>query len=187
MIPRIDFMTKPVLLTMSGSLRKGSYNRMLIAEAVRAFGEAEVIEGDLNLPLYDGDLEERGMPASVQTLMDQARRADALIIGSPEYNKGITAPLKNAIDWLSRAKPNVLADHTAVILSASAGRTGGETAHFNTHQILTQLQVNVVHGPLILIAAAHNEFGEDGALNNDFLKGQIADRMERLRALLTAS
>lgn len=178
-------MSKPVLLTLSGSLRKGSFNRMLIAEAARAFGDAEVIVGDLNLPLYDGDLEEaEGIPANVQTLIDQVRRADALIIGAPEYNKGITAPLKNAIDWLSRAKPNVLANKKAVIMSASAGRTGGETAHFMTHSILTQLQVDVVHGPLILVAAAHDEFGEDGRLGNDFLNGQIADRMERLRKML---
>ncbi|MFX0546096.1 NADPH-dependent FMN reductase [Roseovarius sp. S1116L3] len=177
-------MTKPVLLTMSGSLRKASYNRMLIAEAVRAFGDAEVIEADLNLPLYDGDVEDAGIPAPVQTLMDQVRRADALIIGAPEYNKGISGVLKNAIDWLSRAKPSVLKDKTAVIMSAAGGRTGGETGHFMTHQILTQLQVNVVHGPLILVAAAQNEFGEDGALNNDFLKGQVADRMARLREML---
>ncbi|MFD0859275.1 NADPH-dependent FMN reductase [Roseovarius aquimarinus] len=174
-------MTKPVLLTLSGSLRKASFNRMLVAEAARAYGDAEVIEGDLNLPLYDGDVEDEGVPAPVQTLIDQVRRADALVIGSPEYNKGISGVLKNAIDWLSRAKPNVLADKKAVILSAAAGRTGGETGHFMTHSILTQLQVNVIHGPLILVAAAHNEFGEDGRLKNEFLSGQIADRMARLR------
>ena len=177
-------MSKPVLLTMSGSLRKGSYNRMLIAEAVRAFGEAEVIEGDLNLPLYDGDVEDEGTPPAVQTLLDQVVRADALVIGAPEYNKGISGVLKNAIDWLSRAKPPVLKDKVAVIMSAAGGRTGGETAHFMTHSILTQLQVNVVHGPLILVAAAQNEFDDDGTLNNDFLKGQVADRMARLRDVI---
>ncbi|PVA10550.1 NADPH-dependent FMN reductase [Pelagivirga sediminicola] len=177
-------MSTPVLLTMSGSLRKGSYNRMLIAEAVRAFGEAEVIEGDLDLPLFNGDVEDAGVPAKVQTLVDQVARADALIIGAPEYNKGISGVLKNAIDWLSRSKPPVLKDKIAVILSAAGGRTGGETGHFMTQSILTQLQVNVVHGPLILVAAAPKEFGEDGALNNDFLKGQVADRMARLRQML---
>ncbi|HEY9037659.1 MAG TPA: NADPH-dependent FMN reductase [Roseovarius sp.] len=178
-------MSKPVLLTMSGSLRKGSYNRMLIAEAVRAFGDAEVIEGDLNLPLYDGDVENEGRPPAVQTLMDQVVRADAMVIGAPEYNKGISGVLKNAIDWLSRANPPVLKDKVAVILSAAGGRTGGETAHFMTHSILTQLQVNVVHGPLILVAAAQNEFDDDGTLNNDFLKGQVEARMTRLRDMLT--
>ena len=174
----------PKLLTMSGSLRKGSYNRMLLAEAVRAFGEADVTEGDLDLPLYNGDVEDAGIPAPVQRLMGQVRDADALLIGSPEYNKGITGVLKNAIDWLSRANPSVLKDKKAVILSAAGGRTGGETAHFMTHSILTQLQVNVVHGPLILVATAQDFFDADGNLTNDFLKKQVADRMERLRGLL---
>lgn len=177
-------MSKPVLLTMCGSLRKGSYNRMLIAEAVRAFGEAEVIEGDLDLPLYNGDVEDEGIPPAVQILIDQVVRADALVIGAPEYNKGISGVLKNAIDWLSRPNPPVLKNKVAVIMSAAGGRSGGETGHFMTHSILTQLQVNVVHGPLILVAAAKNEFCEDGALNNDFLKGQVADRMARLRDMI---
>lgn len=178
-------MTKPVLLTISGSLRKGSFNRMLIAEAVRAFGDAEVVEGDLHLPLYNGDVEKESRPAAVQTLMDQVARADALIIGAPEYNKGISGVLKNAIDWLSRADPPVLRDKVAVILSAAGGRTGGETAHFMTHSILTQLQVKVVHGPLVLVAAAHDAFDDDHRLKSDFLKKQVATRMERLRDLIT--
>lgn len=177
-------MSKPTLLTLCGSLRAGSYNRMLIGEAVRAFGDAELIEGDLNLPLYDGDVEADGIPAAVQTLMDQTGSADALIVGAPEYNKGISGVLKNAIDWLSRAQPNVLAGKTAVILSAAGGRTGGETAHFMTHSILTQLQVNVVHGPLILVAAANEAFDEDNRLKSDFLRGQVEDRMKRLRGMI---
>lgn len=177
-------MPKPKLLTMSGSLRKGSYNRMLLAEAARAFGDADVTEADLDLPLYNGDVEDAGIPAPVQRLMDQVRDADALLIGAPEYNKGISGVLKNALDWLSRANPSVLKDRKAVILSAAGGRTGGETAHFMTHSILTQLQVNVVHGPLILVATAQDFFDEHGALTNDFLKKQIVDRMERLRGLI---
>lgn len=177
-------MPKPKLLTLCGSLRKASYNRMLLAEAVRAFGDADVVEADLDLPLYNGDVEDAGRPASVQRLIDQVQVADALLIGSPEYNKGITGALKNAVDWLSRANPSVLKDRKAVILSAADGRTGGETAHFMTHSILTQLQVNVVHGPLILVATAQKFFDADGRLTNEFLQKQVADRMERLRSMI---
>lgn len=176
-------MTKPVLLTMSGSLRAGSHNTMLIDEAVRAFGDAEVLAGDLDLPLYNADVEASGIPAPAQALIDQARRADALVIGAPEYNKGISGPMKNAIDWLSRANPNVLKGKIAVMMSAAGGRTGGETAHFMTHSILTQLQVDVVHGPLILVAAAHEAF-DNGRLKSDFYRGQVKDRMDRLRKLI---
>jgi len=51
-------MSSPTLLTICGSLRKGSFNRMLLKEAQAAFGPAETLEADLNLPLYDGDLEQ---------------------------------------------------------------------------------------------------------------------------------
>ncbi|UXX82017.1 NADPH-dependent FMN reductase [Roseovarius pelagicus] len=177
-------MTKPTLLLMSGSLREASYNKMLLREAAAAYGDANVIEADLDLPLYDGDVEDRGIPEKVTTLIKQVRGADALVIGAPEYNKGISGVLKNALDWLSRVKPWPTQDKPAVVMSAAGGRSGGETAHFMTLSILTQLQVNVVHGPLILIAAAQNEFDENGALTNDFLKGQVADRMARLRGMI---
>lgn len=177
-------MPKPTIITLSGSLRRGSYNRMLLAEAVRAFGDAEVIEGDLNLPLYDGDVEDAGIPDAVQTLIAQMKQADAVLISGPEYNKGISGVLKNTLDWLSRPSPSVLKDKPVAMMSAAAGRTGGETAQFMTISILNQLQMQVVHGPLILVAAAQDEFGEDGALNNDFLKKQVAERMTRLRGLL---
>ncbi|RKF13505.1 NADPH-dependent oxidoreductase [Roseovarius spongiae] len=177
-------MSKPNLLLMSGSLRQASYNKKLLREAVRAFGEAEAVEADLNLPLYDGDLESRGLPPGVVTLMDQVRDTDALLIGAPEYNKGMSGVLKNATDWLSRAKQSVLKDKIAVVMSATGGRTGGEVAHFMTVNNLIQLQVQVVHGPLILVAKAQEEFGEDGRLNNEFLQGQLRDRMARLRAML---
>ncbi len=177
-------MAKPTLLLMSGSLRAASCNKMLLREAAAAFGEAEVIEADLDLPLYNGDVEAAGIPAKVTKLMDQVRGADVLVIGAPEYNKGISGVLKNATDWLSRARESVLKDKIAVVMSAAGGRTGGETAHFMTLNNLQQLQVNVVHGPLILVAQAQKEFDEDGRLTNDFLKGQIADRMARLRGMI---
>lgn len=177
-------MSKPTLLLMSGSLREASYNKMLLREAAGAYGEAEVIEADLDLPLYNGDVEAKGIPESVTRLMEQVRAADALLIGAPEYNKGISGVLKNATDWLSRFRDGPLRNKIAVVMSAAGGRTGGETAHFMTLNNLTQLQVQIVHGPLILVAAAQNEFDENGKLTNDFLKGQLKDRMDRLRGLI---
>lgn len=176
-------MTKPVLLLISGSLRKGSYNRMLLAEAARAFGEAEVIEADLALPLYDGDLEEtEGVPEKVQTLARQIKEADAVVIGAPEYNKGITGVLKNALDWVSRVPGGAFNDQPTVVISASAGRTGGETAQFMTLSCLTQLQARLIPGTAVLIAGAQNAFDDEGQLKDETSRKLLAERMERLRA-----
>lgn len=178
-------MSTPKLLTISGSLRKGSFNRMLLKEAVHAFGEADVTEADLNLPLYDGDLEtSEGIPASVQLLADQIKQADAIVISSPEYNKGIPGVLKNALDWVSRVSEPVLKDKPTVVVSAAAGRTGGETAQFMVLSCLTQLQVRLLPGPAVLVAAAMNEFDEGGALKNDRYKETLVTRMQALRAEL---
>lgn len=102
-------MSEPVLLTISGSLREGSYNRMLCRVAAEAFGPAKVVVGDLDLPLYNGDLESaEGIPAKVQMLADQIAGADAIVISAPEYNKGISGVLKNALDWVSRDRGQCL-------------------------------------------------------------------------------
>ncbi|WP_306114777.1 MULTISPECIES: NADPH-dependent FMN reductase [unclassified Roseovarius] len=176
-------MSTPKLLTISGSLRKGSYNRMLLKEAAKAFGDAEVIEADLDLPLYDGDLEAaEGIPAPVQALADQIKAVDAIVISSPEYNKGIPGVLKNALDWVSRVEGAVLKDKPTVVVSAAAGRTGGETAQFMVLHCLTQLQVRLMPGPAVLVAGAMNEFDESGALQNELYLKTLATRMQALRA-----
>ncbi|MEM9437648.1 MAG: NAD(P)H-dependent oxidoreductase, partial [Pseudomonadota bacterium] len=93
------------LLGISGSLRKGSTNTMLIHAAKAAFDPAEFTMGSIDLPLYNGDVEEAsGIPGSVQTLADQIAAADAVIISTPEYNKLMSGALKNALDWVSRTK-----------------------------------------------------------------------------------
>ena len=180
---RCTNMSNPTLLAIPGALRKGSFNRMLLNEAITAFGPAKVLEADLNLPLYDGDLEEaEGIPAAVQQLADQIATADAIVIASPEYNKGIPGVLKNALDWVSRVPGNVLAGKPVVVISAAAGRTGGETAQFMVLSCLAQLQVRLIPGPAVLVAGAMHEFDDDGKLTNDLYKAALKTRMENLRA-----
>ena len=65
-------MSDPVLLGLSGALRGGSTNTMLLREAARLFGPATFVEGNLRLPLYDGDAEDAdGPPESARLLHEQ--------------------------------------------------------------------------------------------------------------------
>lgn len=179
-------MANPKLLTISGSLRKGSYNRMLLAEAVKAFGPAEVTEADLRLPLYDGDLEDaEGVPDKVHRLAEQVAAADAIVIASPEYNKGITGVLKNALDWVSRVKGSPFKNKPTVVMSANAGRTGGETGQYMVLSCLVPSQADVLPGPMLCVAAAGNEFDENGKLTNDRYRKVLEARMQALRARVT--
>lgn len=178
-------MADPKLLLISGSLRSGSFNRMLLDEAARAFGAAEVFKGDLDLPLYDGDLEEsQGIPDKVQALSDQVKDADAMVISTPEYNKGISGVLKNALDWLSRTGMAHFRDKPTVLMSATAGRTGGETALYMTTACLGAFQVRIVSGPPVMVAGAQDQFDENGKLLQQSYQDALSTRMATLRDVI---
>ena len=120
-------MSTPKILGISGSLRAQATNRKLLREAARLFGDCAYSEADINFPLYDGDDEENtGIPPAVTNLNNQIGAADAVIISTPEYNKGPSGALKNALDWVSRVEGNPWHDKPVAVISAAAGRAGGE-------------------------------------------------------------
>lgn len=175
-------MANPKLLTISGSLRKGSYNRMLLREAVAAFGAAEVTEADLHLPLYDGDLEAaEGVPEKVQHLARQIREADAVVIAAPEYNKGITGVLKNALDWVSRTKAAPWRDKPVAIMAATAGRAGGERTQWTLRLCLTPFRPRLLPGPEVLVGQCADQFDDAGKLTNAQYEAALSELMADLR------
>lgn len=178
-------MTDPVLLTISGSLRREATNRKLLAEAVRVFGPASVVEADLNLPLYDGDDEAAdGIPPAVQTLADQIAAADAVVISTPEYNKGPSGVLKNALDWVSRTEGSPWADKPVAVMSAAAGRAGGERAQMILRGFLVPFQPRLITGPEVHLAGSSKEFDENGRLTSEQYEATLTRLMQKLRSEL---
>lgn len=176
-------MSEPILLGLSGSLRQNATNRRLIREAARLFGAGTFIEADLNLPLYDGDAEEAdGIPAEVQILADQIAGAHAVVISTPEYNKGPSGVLKNALDWVSRTKGNPWADKPVAVMSAAAGRAGGERAQMILRSFMVPFQPRILQGPEIHLADSSNEFDNSGRLRSDRYERTLGQLMEKLRA-----
>ncbi|WP_170451355.1 NADPH-dependent FMN reductase [Ruegeria arenilitoris] len=176
-------MSEPILLGLSGSLRQNATNRRLIREAARLFGAGTFIEADLNLPLYDGDAEEaEGIPAEVQILADQIAGAHAVVISTPEYNKGPSGVLKNALDWVSRTKGNPWADKPVAVMSAAAGRAGGERAQMILRSFMVPFQPRILQGPEIHLADSSNEFDDSGRLRSDRYERTLGQLMEKLRA-----
>ncbi|UWQ46180.1 NADPH-dependent FMN reductase [Leisingera aquaemixtae] len=179
-------MADPVLLTISGSLRREATNRKLLAEAVRVFGPASVVEADLNLPLYDGDAETAdGIPPAVQKLADQIAASDAVVISTPEYNKGPSGVLKNALDWVSRTEGNPWADRPVAVMSAAAGRAGGEQAQALLRSFLVPFQPRVLSGPAVHLAGSSKEFDEAGRLTSEQYEATLTKLMQKLRSELT--
>ncbi len=175
------------LLGISGALRTQSTNTKLMHEAVRLFGPCDFTRADLRLPLYDADLEAQGMPPEVTTLAEQIRDADAVVISTPEYNKGPSGVLKNALDWVSRTEGNPWAGKPVAVMSAAAGRAGGERAQMILRGFMVPFRANVLPGPEVHLAGSSKEFDETGTLTSDLYAKTLADLMTQLRALATRS
>src|SRR5438445_269646 len=79
------------------------------------------ITGIAELPIYNFDVQEKGFPAAATKLREAILAADALLFASPEYNWSVGAPLKNAIDWMSRFQPQPFNNKPAAVFSCTAG------------------------------------------------------------------
>ena len=115
------------ILGISGSLRKGSYNTALLRQAQKLVPGVIVLGDIRNIPLYDGDVENAGTPASVLGLKQKLETAAGLLIASPEYNNSVPGVLKNTIDWLSRPSgelKNVFRNKPVAVFGASPGGFG---------------------------------------------------------------
>jgi len=175
-------MSKVTLLGISGSLRKDSFNRKLIREAARLF-DGDFIEADLQMPLYDGDLESTcGVPSPAQTLADQIANADAVIISTPEYNQALSGVLKNALDWVSRTDGAPWKDKPVAIISAAAGRAGGARAQYSLRLAMNPFRPRLLTGPEVGVAGAHAEFNDDGLLTNEHYIKALTELMAVLHA-----
>jgi NAD(P)H-dependent FMN reductase len=169
--------TAPRVLVVAGSARSGSLNQKLAWVALRQAEQAgaavtSVDLRDLDLPIYDADLEARGMPDGARRLCRLFAEHDALLLASPEYNGFPTPLLINALDWVTRpvsegGLPSGMAALTGTVaglLSASPGALGGVRTLLFTRQFL---QMNL--GMLVVpeqfgLALADRAFDDMGAL-----------------------
>ena len=171
-------MSTPRILAFGGSLRRDSFNQKLAAVAASGARDAGadvtlIAMRDFPLPVFDEDLEaESGMPDEAKRLKQLFREHDGLLIASPEYNSSITAALKNAIDWVSRAETDdesalvAFSGKTAVLCAASPGALGGLRALVHVRAILGNIGVTVLPDQ-IAVSKAHDAFREDGGLVNE--------------------
>jgi chromate reductase len=143
------------VICICGSLRKGSYNRMVmnalpgLAPANMKLSEAPSFA---EFPLYNADLQEsNGIPPAVQKLSDAVRTADGVIFNSPEYNFSIPGGLKNAIDWVSRVPNQPFAGKPVALQSAANGVLGGGRMQYDLRRAMIFLDAVTLNKPEIFI------------------------------------
>jgi len=151
-----------------GSLRKGSYNRA-VAEALKELAAPrlalEIVEiGDL--PLYNADLDED--PPEPWRRFRQAIAAHRTVLFvTPEYNRSVPAPLKNALDVGSRPYgQSVWNDKPAAIVSASPGLIGGFGANHHLRQSLVFLNMPILQQPEAYLSRIDKAIDVNGRLSD---------------------
>lgn len=157
-------------LTISGSLRKDSYNTKVLKIANKILQDNDievdpVKSSELNLPLFNEDDEAKGYSSLIKLLYQRIDDSNLIVIASPEYNRSISGALKNFIDWLSR-DGNHLSGKTAIIFGASTGGFGTITAQLHLRNVLANLNVLVYPQPRLFISFAQDAFDKKGQFKN---------------------
>ena len=156
------------VLGFAGSLRKDSFNRAALRAAVELAPPGMTIETFDLAPIqpYNEDVKQRGFPPPEQEFRERIRAADALLIVTPEYNRGAPGVLKNAIDWASRPPDQPFDGKPAAILGASPGMIGTAVAQYDLRRCLGVLNVLVMNQPSVMIGQAGTKFDDQGRLTD---------------------
>jgi chromate reductase len=165
---------------LCGSLRAASFNRMamtLAGASMPATMKLDVADWR-ETPAFDGDVLARGYPPQVAALRERVRRADGLLIVTPEYNFSIPGGLKNVFDWLSRGEDQPFALKPVAIVTASTGPVGGARVQYDLRKVLLYMNAMVLAKPEVFISHAAGKFdAATGACTDDTTRKFVSDQM----------
>ena len=173
---------------MVGSLRKRSFNAA-IARALPTLAPKGVTIESLpsvgEFPLYNHDDQLDGFPPIVTSTADAIRRADAIIVVTPEYNHSIPGVLKNAIDWISRLPNQPFAGKPIALETSSPSLFGGLRAQLHLRHMFVYLDGRVLNKPEVIIPQVNTKIdAANGELTDPATRGFIADQLKAFAAFV---
>ena len=170
------------ILGFAGSLRKGSYNKSLLRDAmemVPAGTELEIFDLE-GIPPFNQDLENQP-PKRVKEFKAKIRAADAILIATPEYNYSIPGVLKNAIDSASRPYgDNAFDGKPVAIMGASIGMLGTARAQYHLRQSFVFLNMRPLNQPEVMVPFAQEKIDQNGLLTDQKTREKIKELLEAL-------
>jgi NAD(P)H-dependent FMN reductase len=166
------------IIALSGALRRGSYNTALLRAAIALAPAGVTMELRTlhGIPLYDGDVEAQGMPEAVTTLREAICAADALLIGTPEYNNSIPGVLKNGLDWLSRPSgegAKLFGGKPTGLIGATPGGFGTVQSQDALLSVLRTFGSDFWMAGRLMVSHAGQVFDADGKLTDDKVRAQL--------------
>ena len=179
------------VLVFGAALRADSSNARLASLVARLISDAgatvdHAVMHNFDMPLYDGDVEAAdGLPDGALALRDRIEQADAFVISSPEYNASVPGLLKNAVDWVSRVRPQPFKTKHAMLVSASPSLVGGNRGLWALRVPLEHLGTRV-YPDMFSLADSYQAFAEDGTLNDPGLQQRLSETVAGFLSLVEA-
>jgi chromate reductase len=179
------------VLVFGAALRAESTNARLAALVARLIADTgasvdHATMREFDMPLYDGDMEDaEGLPSGALVLRDRLEWCDAFVISSPEYNGSVPGVLKNAIDWVSRVRPQPFKTKHALLVSASPSQFGGNRGLWSLRIPLEHLGTRV-YPDMFSLARSYDGFTEDGRLTDPGLQQRLTETVRAFLSLVEA-
>lgn len=179
------------ILVFSASMRKDSLNTHLAKLAKEVIekqgGEVDyAVMQEFDCPSFNGDDEkEKGIPSGATEFNKRILANDAVIISSPEYNGSMPGLVKNAIDWVSRIRPQPFNEKQFLLLSASPSMVGGNRGVLALRIPLEHLGARVFPS-MFSLAMAHKAFTPDIKIADEQLAKRFEDNIVSFMNLVEA-
>jgi len=176
---------------LAGSLRRASFTAALARSLPGLAPQGtEIVPlpsiGDL--PLFNQDILDHGVPGALSELAGEIRAAGGVIIVSPEYNWSIPGVLKNALDWLSRLNPGPMEGKPVTLFTASPGLLGGARAQAPIRNVLHSLDCRILAKPEVQIAQVRTRVSvETDTITDTATADFIRERLEAFSAFVRRS
>jgi chromate reductase len=170
------------ILGFAGSLRKGSYNKALLAAALELVPDGVTLEVfDLDgIPPFNQD-QENTPPEKVKEFKTKIRASDAILIATPEYNYSIPGVLKNAIDWATRPYgDNPFEGKPVALMGASIGMLGTARAQYHLRQTFVFLNIHPLNKPEVMVPFVADKVDKTGKLTDPKTREKIRELLDAL-------
>lgn len=171
------------IVALCGSLRAGSINKTLALEAKKmAEGMSiEILPID-TLPLFNQDVEETAFPEAATQLKERIAAASGVLIFTPEFNRGIPGPLKNALDWSSRPSgQHPWGKKPVGVLGASSGPRGTIVAQYDLKRMMNYFGAHVLGQPEFYVDNSDKKI-DGGEIKDDKTRDYLKRYLEAFKA-----
>ena len=167
------------IVGLCGSLRAASWNRMALKLAGTLMPEGMALEIFEIRPIspFDGDVLAQGFPPAAAALRERIRKADGVLIVTPEYNFSIPGMLKNALDWASRGDDQPFMMKPVAIASASPGPLGGARVQYDLRRVMLFVNAMVLIKPEVFVGNVAAKFSADGQCTDEATRKFVGTQM----------